>query len=159
MEGLCMDWSRERLEIAMGVALEQARAARAEGDLPYGAVVIDASGRIVAQARDAVFRCGDPTRHGEFEAVRLAVAEIGPDLVGHALVSNVEPCAMCATGAWWARIDLIAFGLRQSELFAKRPDAMDEPGLTVEASIAVFGRRPRVVAGVLREPCTAIWED
>lgn len=154
-----MAWSTSMLEAAMVIALAQARAARLEGDLPYGAVVIDQEGSIVAQTRDAVVRCTDPTRHGEIEAVRSAIARVGPDLSGHALVSNVEPCAMCTTAAWWARIDLIAFGLRQAELFAQRPDSMDEPGLTVEQTVAPFRRRPRIIAGVHHAACTAIWRD
>jgi len=115
--------------------------------------------RIVARAQDRVLRDGDPTAHGEICVVRLAVAAVGPDLSGHALVSNVEPCAMCATAAWWARIQTVAYGLSQAELFALRPDAMDEAGLTVEASMAPFARRMDVLAGVLRQPSLALWKE
>jgi len=106
-------------------ALDEAAKAAAGGDFPYGAVVVDRSGHIVARAQDRVVRDDDPTCHAEIEAVRAAAKAVGPPLSGHALVSNVEPCAMCSTAAWWAGIDDIAFGLSQQELFSIRPESMD----------------------------------
>jgi tRNA(adenine34) deaminase len=143
--------------MAMRAALTEARAAMAAGELPYGAVVIDATGAVIARAQDRVLRDADPTRHAEIDAVRAAVAGHGPDLSGCALVSTTEPCAMCATAAWWAGIGTIGYGLSQDELFAIRPDAMDEPGLTVAQSMARFHRKPSVLPGLLAGECRALW--
>lgn len=157
--GRGMAWTTAQIETAMEAALAEARAAAAAGDLPYGAVVMAPEGGIVARAQDRVLRERDPTAHGEICVVRLALAAVGPDLTGHALVSNVEPCAMCATAAWWAKVSTVAYGVSQAELFALRPDAMDEAGLTVEAAMAPFARGIEVVAGVLCAPALALWKE
>lgn len=154
-----MAWTVVQIEQAAQAAQAEARAAAAAGELPCGAVVMAPGGGIVARAQDRVQRDRDPTAQGEIRVVRLALAGTGPDLTGHALVSNVEPCAMCATAAWWARVSTVVCGLSQAELFALRPDAMDEAGLTVEASMAPFARRMKVVAGVLRQPALALWKE
>ncbi|MEM8813795.1 MAG: nucleoside deaminase [Pseudomonadota bacterium] len=154
-----MEFSDDVLKRAMKAALTEARAAAATGEFPYGAVVIDRSGAIVARARDTVARDRDPTMHAEIEAVRKAVRAVGPDLTGHALVSNGEPCAMCSTAAWWARISLIAFGIRQADLHRMRPDSMDEPGLTIEEAMAPFKRGIAVRDDILNDACRAIWEN
>jgi len=150
-------FSTEILEGAMHAALDEAAKAAAGGDFPYGAVVVDRSGHIVARAQDRVVRDDDPTCHAEIEAVRAAAKAVGPPLSGHALVSNVEPCAMCSTAAWWAGIDDIAFGLSQQELFSIRPESMDESGLTVAQAQAPFRRRMRVHAGIAREIALRVW--
>jgi tRNA(Arg) A34 adenosine deaminase TadA len=153
-----MTFSTDVLEAAMLAAIAEARQAAEEGELPYGAVVVSASGKIVARAQDRVARDGDPTKHAEIEAVRLAVQAVGPDLSGHALVSNVEPCAMCATAAWWARISAVGYGISQADLFACRPDAMDEPGLTVDQTQAPYSRRMTVVTGLEAAVAWQLWK-
>jgi tRNA(Arg) A34 adenosine deaminase TadA len=152
-----MPFSLSVLECAMEAALDEARRAAEAGELPYGAVVVSRSRAIVARSQDRVLRDNDPTRHAEIEAVRRAVAAIGPDLSDHALVSNVEGCAMCVTAAWTARIGAIAYGLSQAEVFAIRPDAMDEPGLTVAESQAPFRRRAEEHRNVCHAAAKAIW--
>ncbi len=154
-----MTFSTECLEMAMNAAIEQAQLAAAAGEFPYGAVVVSAAGEIVARAQDRVLRDNDPTRHAEIEAVRLAVRTVGPDLTGHALVSNVEPCAMCATAAWWARVEAIAYGVSQADLFRLRPDSMDEPGLCVEEAQRPFKRRMQVRKDVGIQSAKAVWLD
>ncbi|MEE4119477.1 MAG: nucleoside deaminase [Paracoccaceae bacterium] len=152
-------FSIAQLEEAMRAAIGEARNAAAGGDFPYGAVVINGAGRVIARGQDRGARDADPTLHAEFEAVRAAIAVAGPDLSGHALVSNVEPCAMCSTAAWWAGIAAVAFGLSQREVFAMRPDSMDEPGLTVDEAQAVFARRMSVRAGLCHTAARQLWDD
>jgi tRNA(Arg) A34 adenosine deaminase TadA len=145
------------LEAAMREALAEARLAAEKGELPFGAVIVAQDGRIVARTQDSVARTGDPTRHAEIDSVRLAVAAAGGDLSRYALVSNVEPCAMCSTAAWWARIGGIAFGLSVHRLKEIRPDAVDEPGPPVEQIMSFFERRPVIVPGLLAAECEAVW--
>jgi len=141
----------------MHAALKEARSAMAEGEFPYGAVVIDVTGTVVARAQDRVLRDSDPTAHAEIGAVCAAISRVGPDLSGHALVSNVEPCAMCSTAAWWARVDAVAYGLSQADLFAMRPDSMDEAGLSVAAAQAIFQRQMAIHTDVCRDLASEIW--
>lgn len=150
-------FSIETLEHAMEAAIGQANLALKAGEFPYGAVVIDPAGQIIAQVQDRVVRDNDPTRHAEIGAVRAGIRAIGPDLSGHALISNVEPCAMCATAAWWANLDVIAFGISQTDLFSIRKDSMEEPGLSVQQCLAPFTRTIQIREGICKQRATQLW--
>jgi tRNA(adenine34) deaminase len=145
------------LEAAMREAIGQARLAAERGELPYGAVVVAASGDVVARAHDQVEADGDLTSHAELLAVRRAAAMAGPDLRGHCLVSTCEPCAMCFAAAWTARMDAVAFGVGMAQLKARRPDAMDEIVIDTAALNLLGKRRLTITGGVLVEECGALW--
>jgi tRNA(adenine34) deaminase len=103
---------RERLDELMGVALDEARAAVAYGDVPIGAVVARAdTGEVVARRHNERERDADPTAHAEILALRDAAKAIGTwRLDGFALVVTLEPCPMCAGAVVAARLDQVAFG-------------------------------------------------
>jgi tRNA(Arg) A34 adenosine deaminase TadA len=95
----------------MQIALAEARAAAARGEVPVGAVVLDPSGRIVAQAGNRTREHADPTAHAEILALRAAAAAAGsPRLWGHTLCVTLEPCAMCAGAIAEARIATLVYG-------------------------------------------------
>ncbi|MDR1386195.1 MAG: tRNA adenosine(34) deaminase TadA [Propionibacteriaceae bacterium] len=96
----------------MAVALAAGRAAwRQSGDVPVGAVVLDPTGRIVAQAGNQREATGDPTAHAEIVALRRAAVQAGGwRLDGHTLVVTLEPCAMCAGAALAARLERVVYG-------------------------------------------------
>jgi tRNA(Arg) A34 adenosine deaminase TadA len=144
-------------ERGMRVALEAARAAIAAGELPFGAAVIGADGVPIAVEHDRVAASGDPTRHGEFDVVRAAIAIRGGDLSGCVLVSTVEPCAMCSGAAWYAGIATSVFGLSMEDLLAIRPDALEAPLGPVAALYRGMARRLDAVPGVLAAECRALW--
>lgn len=100
----------------MRVAIAEARIGQSEGEPPFGAVVADGSGTVVARAHDTVVGSGDMTRHSEVDAVRAACAKVGPDLSGHTSYATTEPCAMCFTAAWLARISRIVYGCTMAEV-------------------------------------------
>ena len=92
-------------------ALERARDAAAGGDVPVGAVVLDPSGRILAEGRNTREQTHDPTGHAEIVALRAAAAAAGSwNLEGHTLVVTLEPCVMCAGAILQARIGRVVFG-------------------------------------------------
>jgi tRNA(adenine34) deaminase len=96
---------------AMRQALELASAAAARGEVPVGAVVVDADGRIVAAAGNRTLADRDPSAHAEMLAVREASARLGSErLVGHDLYVTLEPCAMCAAVISFARLRRLYFG-------------------------------------------------
>jgi len=96
---------------AMAVALEEAEAAGAAGDVPVGAVVLDADGTELARAANERERTGDPTAHAEVLAVRRAAEATGSwRLSGCTLVVTLEPCPMCAGGLLAARLARVVFG-------------------------------------------------
>ncbi len=102
----------DQLATLMDVALEEARAAIAHGDVPIGAVVarLD-TGEVVARRHNERELANDPTAHAEVLALRDAAAHVGSwRLDAHALVVTLEPCPMCAGAAVAARVGLVAFG-------------------------------------------------
>jgi len=96
---------------AMREALAEARAALESGDVPVGAVVLDAQGRVIARGRNARERDSDPTAHAEVVALREAGRASGDwQLSGCTLVVTLEPCALCAGAILAARVDRVVFG-------------------------------------------------
>ncbi|MDD9722855.1 nucleoside deaminase [Sulfitobacter sp. PR48] len=95
----------------MDLALTEARAAAARGEVPVGAVVVDRAGQVVAQAGNRTRELHDPTAHAEVLAIRAACAQLGSErLVGHDLYVTLEPCAMCAAALASARIARLYYG-------------------------------------------------
>lgn len=96
---------------AMRRALELAAEAAADGDVPVGAVVMDARGAIIGEGRNLRERTPDPTAHAEILALRAAAdAHGGWNLEDHTLVVTLEPCVMCAGAVLQARIGRVVFG-------------------------------------------------
>lgn len=88
----------------MDLALEEARAAGARGEVPVGAVVVGADGAIIASAGNQTRELNDPTAHAEVLAIRAAAAKLGAErLSGCDLYVTLEPCAMCAAAVSFAR--------------------------------------------------------
>jgi tRNA(adenine34) deaminase len=98
-------------DAAMGLALEEARAALDHADVPIGAVVI-VNGEIVARRHNERERNGDPTAHAELLALRDAATAVGEGwrLVDATVVVTVEPCVMCAGALLAARVRRLVFG-------------------------------------------------
>ncbi|KIN61741.1 tRNA-specific adenosine deaminase [Sulfitobacter noctilucae] len=95
----------------MDQALQEAVAAGARGEVPVGAVVVDPSGEIVAQAGNRTRELHDPTAHAEVLAIRAACTTVGSErLVGYDLYVTLEPCAMCAAAIAAARIGRLYYG-------------------------------------------------
>ena len=138
-------------------AMEQAEHAGAGGDLPFGAVLVDARGEILARAEDRIERDRDFTSHAECMVVRAAARVVGPDLSGCTLYSNGEPCAMCFSAAWWARVSRLVYGTTMAELKALRDDSMDEIMGPPQAMNRLVERKIEVVSGVLHAECLALW--
>lgn len=125
----------------MALALEQARAAGSEGEVPIGAVVVK-DGVVIATGRNAPRARHDPTSHAEIEAIRAAALALANErLDGCELWVTLEPCAMCAGAIVHARI---------AKLYYAAPDPK---GGAVEHGARVFDRaqclhRPEVYAGM-----------
>ncbi len=95
----------------METALAEARAAGLRGEVPVGAVVVDAGGRVVAAAGNRTRELSDPTAHAEVLALRAACAAAGSErLPGHDLYVTLEPCPMCAAAIGFARIGRLYYG-------------------------------------------------
>jgi tRNA(adenine34) deaminase len=96
---------------AMREALADAEHAVGTGDVPVGAVVLDAAGQVIGRGRNAREATGDPTAHAEILALRQAAAARGEwRLDGCSLVVTLEPCTMCAGALVLARVERLVFG-------------------------------------------------
>lgn len=129
----------------LGRALDVARDALRTGDVPIGAVLVDADGRELATAANAREALGDPTAHAEVLALRAAAAVRGEwRLEGCTLAVTVEPCTMCAGALVLARVERVVFGAWEPKTGAAGSlwDVLRDRRLT---------HRPEVVGGVRAE--------
>ena len=96
---------------AMLFALEEARRAAAQGDVPVGAVLLDGDGKVVASDHNRREELSDPTAHAEMLVLSAAARRQGDwRLAGHTLVVTLEPCVMCAGAAVAARLERVVYG-------------------------------------------------
>ncbi|MEI6694178.1 MAG: nucleoside deaminase [Actinomycetes bacterium] len=138
---------------AMGLALEQARLALTTSDVPVGAVVVDASGKVVGLGRNEREATGDPTAHAEVLALRAAAAQLGQwRLEGCSLIVTLEPCTMCSGAAVLARVDRIVYGAHDHKAGAAGSmwDLVRDRRLN---------HRPEVVSGVLADESAALLRE
>ena len=130
----------------MSIALEEARAAGARGEVPVGCVVVS-DGTIVARAGNRTIADHDPTAHAELIAIRAAASTLGSErLTDCDLYVTLEPCAMCAAAMSFARIRRLYFG------------AADAKGGAVEHGVRFFAaptchHRPEVYGGINESEC------
>ncbi len=106
-----MQIDHERLLPLLEIAIEQADKASARGDEPYGAVITNAKGFVIAADGNRENSLSDPTRHAEINAIGLTCARLGTkSLRGCLLVSNYHPCPMCAAAILMTGIEQVYTG-------------------------------------------------
>ena len=137
----------------MREALAEAALASAHGDVPIGALLVDADGVVVARAHNERELTNDPTAHAEVLALRRASAATGSwRLDGHTLVVTLEPCAMCAGALVLARVQRVVIGAWDPKAGAVSSvfDVVRDPRLN---------HRVEVVAGVEADACGTLLRD
>lgn len=132
-------------------ALEQARLARDEGEVPVGAIVV-VGGAVVAEGRNQPIGSGDPTAHAEIVALRQATRAAGNyRLTGSTVYVTVEPCLMCVGALVNARVATVIYGAAEPKWGALVS--------LVDARSLRFNHRFEVVGGVLEAECRALMVD
>lgn len=135
----------------MGHALELAKCAASQGEVPVGAVVVDAAGNaLLGRGRNRVIENSDPTAHAEIVALRDAGTARGNyRLPGATLYVTVEPCTMCAGALVHARIGRLVFGAPEPRAGAvvSRARVLDNPA---------HNHRVAVSGGVMAAECGAL---
>jgi tRNA(adenine34) deaminase len=128
----------------MRKALEEAKKAAREGEVPVGAVLI-VDGRIF-KGHNQVIKDSDPTAHAELVVLREASRTVGNYRIPEAsLIVTLEPCLMCAGAIVHARIARLVFGARD--------ERYGSAGSLVNAFALGLNHRPEVIPGVLEEEC------
>ena len=126
-------------------AIAIARRSRANGNHPFGALLVDAAGVVVAEAENTVATDHDPTGHAEMNLVRATARRFGLDyLTGCTIYSSTEPCAMCAGAIYWAGIGRVVYALGEDELRRMTGSDPVNPTLALP-SREVFARGQRAV--------------
>ena len=136
----------------MALALQEARRAESDGEVPIGALVV-LDGRIVGRGRNQVIAASDPTAHAEILALREAAAALGNyRLTGSTLYVTLEPCAMCCGAAVNARVARVVFGAADPKAGAAQSlyRLLEDPRLNHRA-IVTGGLLQSECGGILRE--------
>lgn len=132
---------------AMGEALAEARRAPTHGDVPIGAILLDADGRELARAHNERELAEDPSAHAEVLVLRRAAATLGTwRLDGCTLVVTLEPCTMCAGALVLARVERLVFGAYDPKAGAVASlwDVVRDPRLN---------HRVEVIGGIAEAEC------
>jgi tRNA(adenine34) deaminase len=133
-------------EVFMSEALELARQAEANGEVPVGAVVV-VDGQVRGRGFNSPIRLVDPTAHAEMLALREAAAAIGNyRLEGATLYATLEPCVMCAGALVAARVGRLVFGARDLRFGGVRSKFR-------LADSELLNHRVEIVEGVLAAEC------
>ena len=142
-----------RDEDYMHEALAEAQAAARRGEVPVGAVLVNAEGEIIARAHNAPIAIDDPTAHAEILTIRDGAYHLrNYRLTGCTLYVTLEPCTMCAGAISNARIARLVYG------------ASDPKGGAVENGVVFFKQntchhRPEVKGGILADQSARLLKD
>lgn len=134
-------------------ALELARSAARQGEVPIGCVVVGADGAVLAEAANRTETDRDPTAHAELLALRMAAAKAGaPRLVDCDLYVTLEPCPMCAQAISFARVRRLYYG------------AADPKGGGVENGPRIFSQstchhRPEIYGGIAEREAAGLLQS
>jgi tRNA(adenine34) deaminase len=134
----------------MEMALQEAEAAFAEGEVPVGAVIVSPQGTVVARAHNQRERLNDPTAHAEMIAITQAASAVGSwRLEGCALYVTLEPCPMCAGAVVQARLPMVFYG-------CTHPKAGACDTLYRIPTDPRLNHRAQVLGGILAERCAGL---
>lgn len=131
----------------MAMALDEARAALAQDEIPIGAVVV-ADGRVIGRGHNLTETLHDVTAHAEMQAITAAEVYLGGKYLNRCtLYVTVEPCVMCAGAIAWSQLGRLVFGAKDEKRGYQRyaPEALHP--------------KTAVVSGVLEEECAAMMKD
>ena len=133
----------------MKQALQEARTAFDEGEIPIGAVVV-MNNRIIARGHNMTERLNDPTAHAEMIALTSAFNLLGSKYLPEAtLFVTVEPCLMCSGALYWSKLARVVYGADDPKNGYKKTTGENWP----------FHPKTELVRGVLREECAQLMKD
>ena len=141
------------------VTLDIARASRAAGNHPFGAILVGPDGAVLMEAGNSHGDSHDRTAHAERVLMTRASREYSAEfLAGCTLYANAEPCAMCAGSAYWAGVGRVVYGLSEHEmkmLIGPHPEnlTMDLPCRVV---LSAGQRAIEVIGPLLEDECRAV---
>ena len=134
-------------------SFDSARRAMANGNHPFGAVLVDAGGKLLLEAENAFMPSHDGTAHAERLLCTEAATTLPADvLAGSTLYSSAEPCAMCAGAIYWVGIGRLVFGLGEARLKAITGAHPENPTLDLPCrDVFAAGQKQIEVIGPMLE--------
>lgn len=150
MENECKtspDTQHSEDEKYMRMALQEARAAAAEDEIPIGAIIV-CRGRVIARAHNLTELLHDVTAHAEMQAITAAADSLGGKyLTDCTMYVTVEPCTMCAGAIGWAQISRLVYG------------ACDEKRGYRRLAEGALHPKTEVTKGILAEECATLMQE
>ena len=144
-----MEFKGQDRERYMRQALELAKEAAENGEVPVGCVIVNAGGEVIGKGRNRRIEKNDATAHAEMEAIREASAALGDwRLEGCTMYVTLEPCPMCAGAIIMSRVSTLVFGAREA--------LTGSVGSVIDLFSEKYGHSPAVFAGVCSDDCAEI---
>lgn len=145
--------TKEFDEVHMQTALEEARAAKADGELPFGAVVV-CKGEIVGRGRCREAHAKTVLAHAELEALHTACDILETtDLSDCTIYCTNEPCPMCAAAIFQAKIPHVIIGASRSDIPSLRPRTIDIQALADDSGYPIT-----ITRGIAKEKVLSLFE-
>ena len=139
-------------EYYMAKALELAREAAEDGEVPVGCIILDKDNNIIGRGRNRREKCSDATAHAEIEAIREACSKLGDWRLDEcSIYVTLEPCPMCTGAIINSRIPKLVFGARDA--------VTGSCGSVIDLFSENYGHRPAVFSGVLKDDSSSLLKD
>ena len=136
----------------MALALELAKEAADNGDVPVGCIIVSPDGEIIGRGRNRREQNCDATAHAEVEAIREANKALGTwRLHGCSMYVTLEPCPMCAGAIINSRMAKLFYGSREEN--------SGSCGSVINLFMERYGHSPQIVGGIMDEECKAVLKD
>ena len=133
----------------MQLALQQARRAYEENEVPVGAIIVQ-QGRIIAKAYNQTEKLNDSTAHAEILALTTAYSFLGSKYLPDAtLYVTVEPCLMCSGALYWGKINEIVFGAYDDKNSYRKVAGDNNP----------FHPKTNLIGGILEDECAILMKS
>lgn len=131
---------------------EIARTARAKGNHPFGALLVDPEGRVLLEAENTVVTDNDCTGHAETNLMRTASRKFPASFLAQCTVyTSTEPCAMCSGAIFWGNVRRVVFGLSNDRLIALIGPESEEILVLTAREVFSRGRKSVWLEGPLLE--------
>jgi guanine deaminase len=140
----------------VSAAVDIARRGVDAGQSPFGAVIANRDGEIIAAAHNTVRADHDATAHAEINAIRAACAQAtATDLHGYVMATTCEPCPMCAAAIHWARLDAVIYG---ADIGDARRAGFNELALSAREVYRIGGSAVRIIDRVETAICRSLFD-
>lgn len=140
----------------MQVAIEKARYGVQNRQSPFGACVVK-NGEVISSGSNTVWKDGDITAHAEINAIRKACKKLNSvDLSGCIVYSTCEPCPMCFTACYWARISKIVYGARIKDA---KGFGFNEMLVSNEQMKSLGKSKIEIKGDILRDKCIEVFKQ